>query len=305
MTQVFRYRDGEAAVWHRGSVKKSNQYCLYCSRFVGEGSPLASNKEHLIGRNFVPTGRLGTPRAFNFIFRACIDCNQEKSNYEGHVSTISLLTSPARLGDSAIDELAKRKADKDFHPDKPGMPVADAGQKITIRLGSSVELELKGPPRLNPAYVRVLAMRHIQGLFALVTTSDPGAAATTRLLPKAHFGFFNYFNHPDWGNPQLIELAKRVGSWPALVDVSTAAGFFRAILRRQGVDDAPWFWALEWNKSVRVIGWIGRPDMPPSVFEELPPLNWRIAGKPGESRYRVREEIPLLGVADELFVAKG
>lgn len=301
MTGVFRCRANSSTAWYRGRAELSNQHCLYCARFVGEGSDVPSNKEHLIGKRFVPPSTLGTRGAFNFLFRACCDCNLEKSNIEGHVSAVSLIFSTARDADSDIDALARHKAEGQYDSTKPGTLVADAGHEATIKLGSVLSVTLMGPAQFDPNYVRLLALRHVQGLFALVTSKNPTVAESTRLLPEAHFGLFGYYVSSDWGNPQLVEIAKRVEHWPAAVQVNTAAGYFRAVLRRQSDVDSPWFWALEWNKGVRVIGWIGTPTAPPTPFLDLPYLRWRTLKRAGHLTQRIRNETPLAAEDDVLF----
>lgn len=39
--------------WYHKDQSKSNQFCLYCGTFLGEGSNVSSDKEHLIARSFV------------------------------------------------------------------------------------------------------------------------------------------------------------------------------------------------------------------------------------------------------------
>ncbi len=69
---------GETVSWFNRNPAQSNQYCLYCGVLVGTGATVLSDKEHFIGRNFVPTGALGSG-SFNFIFRSCRECNGRKA----------------------------------------------------------------------------------------------------------------------------------------------------------------------------------------------------------------------------------
>src|SRR5215208_82855 len=103
---VFRYRPGEPVVWYHRRPERSNHRCLYCGAFVGPGSPVASDREHLIGKNFVPAGTLRGD-SFNFHFRACCECNRRKSVAEDHVSSVTLFTGPGY--ETAVNELAQRK----------------------------------------------------------------------------------------------------------------------------------------------------------------------------------------------------
>jgi len=89
----FRSRGERPIVWFRHGREHSNHCCPYCGRLVGPDSPVASDKEHLVARKFVPSGRLAG-NAFNFIFHARRDCNGEKAGAERHISTVTLLRSP-------------------------------------------------------------------------------------------------------------------------------------------------------------------------------------------------------------------
>lgn len=89
---------GKTVSWFERSGKLSNRYCLYCGVAVGGETDAPSNKEHLIGRNFVPAGSMGA-EAFNFLFRACVPCNARKAVAERHVSSVTLINGPGRLQD--------------------------------------------------------------------------------------------------------------------------------------------------------------------------------------------------------------
>src|SRR5947209_19886080 len=109
MSDVFGFKRGQPVTWYNKDLTKSNQYCLYCGDFLGIGSEVASDKEHLIGRNFVPKGSLDSG-GFNFIFRACQSCNGRKSSAERHISSVTLFNSPGRWSDEDVDALAIHKA---------------------------------------------------------------------------------------------------------------------------------------------------------------------------------------------------
>ena len=63
-----------------------------------------------------------------------------------------------------------------------------------------------------------------------------------------------------------------------------------------------WFWALEWNKHLRIIGGIYAPGEQPPIFSGLPAQGWVQVGKGDDgSVYRIKKEIPLL--EDDLLFA--
>lgn len=297
MRDVFRFKKDQPVSWFHKQKVLSNQHCLYCGVFVGEGSEYGSNKEHLIGREFVPDGAFGSGKAFNFIFRACVQCNADKADAERHVSSVSLFTCPDRETDATLNALALRKASKDYYPGKNGTVVRDAYGDHKIQLNSFMSFGMISPPQLNMSRTELLAFRHIQGFFSLITSKNPLVTEETCLLSPDKFWFFDCFNHLDWGNPQLLEVARRTKTWRHLATIVTANGFFKLIMRRDEISSTGWFWALEWNKSTRVVGMISANDQQPAIFDNLPHLNWIRHGQ-----YRSREEIPLDPAADDLFV---
>ena len=274
----------ELVSWFHRNLSRGNSHCLYCGREVTEDS----NKEHLIARNFVPKGSYGSDD-FNFLFRACRCCNSSKADDERHVSSITLVNSPARSENQLADADAVRKAHGDFHPDKPGKKIADSCDERKVVLQQSPQMGISmgftSPPQTNIDCVRRLALSHVQGLFSLVKTRDIRMPV---LLTPGSFRFFKCFGFGDWGNPQLKELSEQVEGWHSPLDVMAADGFFRASLRHN--DSNEWFWALEWNKYLRVVGALTQQDKPtPAPFKGLPKLKWRPLPCNG---YRYRQEVP-------------
>jgi hypothetical protein len=157
---------------------------------------------------------------------------------------------------------------------------------------------LVGPPDLVAEEVVLLARMHVQALFTLVTTIGTPEQAQLRLLPRESIAVLGFFPASDWGNPQLLEIASRASSWAPRAQIISAEGFFRALLRRSAVDAEGWFWALEWNKNIRVAGAIHLPESPSPLFKDLPILRWsRLPDGSG----RVRRETPLVSEDDRLF----
>ena len=296
MERPFRFRDGQPIVWFHRKLERSNQCCLYCFRFLGDGA-VPSNREHLIGRAFVPPGTFDKGQEFNFIFRACEECNGAKAECERHVSTITLFRSPARSSDK-VDAVATRKASSDFHPVLKGKRVDEAGSEMSVELRNSMfdaKVGFVGPPQLAHDYVRQLALWHTQGLFSLIASPAPLQVDGLRVLPPERHWLGRYYFHADWGNALLLELARRVRTWTTYVNVVSAGGFFKAVLKRDESGTGQGFWALEWNKSLRVVGGIAESE--PEVFDELPDPGWhRISDDT-----RVRQERSLAPGEDTLF----
>ncbi len=297
----FERRTYNVVSWYNSNPKWSNHFCLYCGRKVGPDSAIPSNKEHLIGREFVPTGYLEGP-AFNFIFRACVECNSDKSKMEGHVSALTLANSAGPLHSEEVNALAARKASKEFHPLKKGVLVRDAGAELkeSFPVGfGTLDMNLVGPPPFEDAQVYDLAGHHIQALFALTFCEDPRSSSDPSLLPHTHLQFYDYFTVDDWGNPRLQELIRRTSNWVENFWADSARGYYRASLRRSpNAEEDFLFWALEWNKQLRVVGTVAPPDLKTGLFDNLPQERWFRAQAGG----RMRIQHPLQGGTDELFL---
>jgi len=96
-----------------------------------------------------------------------------------------------------------------------------------------------------------------------------------------------------------MALVRRTREWDACCSVHTARGYFKVVLRRQHDDekDSPFFWALEWNKSIRVLRMIRHPDEHSPVEKDLPDLDFRSIGE----GLRYRQETALADEDDVLF----
>ena len=231
--------------------------------------------------------------AFNFVFRACVDCNSRKAVAERHLSSVTLLNGPGRLSDERAADAAARKAVRDFHPAMPGVPMGQASETDRIKFagqGCEIEFGFIAPPQAIQSYVVDLALRHAQGFFSLLTTQD--YRTTISLLPPPQVQLLGAYPRSDWGHPWVAEVTRRVSSWPCRANVTSADGYFKAIFRRHELEG--WFWAFEWNKHLRVLGSIahGRAEL----FDGLPNEGWFNAGG-----RLLREAVLLDEAEDRLF----
>lgn len=296
----FKYQPNRPVVWHSRHLRHSNQHCLYCGEFVGARSPTPSDREHLVARNFVPAGTLDS-LGFNFIFRACRECNANKAAAEGHISTVTLLNSPAREDNEGIDDLARHKASRDYHPHFKGTLVQDAivEQTIAGRIGpAAFSFTMVGPPQLDHQKVALLACNQVQALFSLATTEDPRDPNKSRFLPPQCWRLWGFCSPQDWGNPQLVELTRRATAWATVVGIIAADGFFKAVLRQNPDCAEEWFWALEWNKALRIAGVLGNKGEESPLLHDLPPLGWKSLPD-GSGRFR--KDVPPADAAGDLF----
>ncbi|MDC7698012.1 hypothetical protein [Vogesella indigofera] len=290
---VLGKQTGQTISWHAPEVERSNACCVYCGVSLrGPDAPL-SDKEHLIARNFVPTGTMGG-QPFNFIFRACRQCNARKADAERHVSSVTLFNSPARLVDDRVNDIALRKGRGDYHPSKKGVLIQEAHENLSLdySLGPlSVKFGMVAPPQLDKNKAGEVAFSHVQGLFTLICTEDYRDPLKMRLLPQEQFIWYDWYAFDDWGNPQALEIANRVNDWECLANIVSAEGYFKATLRRS---DEGWFWALEWNRQLRLVGGISSSSM--KVFEKLPDEGWVLTPSG-----RMRQHVPHRIESDQLF----
>jgi hypothetical protein len=277
-----------------------NKQCVYCNERLDDTSVVAT-KEHLIGRNFVPRGSLDGGRSFNFIFNGCRDCNNDKSALEGHISAITQFMSPVVAESDAYAERALAKSQREIHP-WTKRPIVDSHHDSTIKfrgLGLGMKVTYVGPPQADHYMVNRLALRHVQGLFALVTNPDRTVEPLTLLFPGWVYVLDKYLPS-DWGNSQALAAAERTRDWTVRARIVTAGGYFQAMLRRNDAEVGTWFWALEWNRYMRVIGGISY-DGPPSFMRDLPDLRWVESPSPSGAILRMRQEQPLDDAKDTLF----
>lgn len=302
MADIFNYRENQPIVWFHKRLDKSNHYCLYCGTYIGPESKVESNKEHLIAREFVPNHYLNSTD-FNFIFRCCVSCNTRKSSVERHLSTTTLLNSDGRNQNSEINDLALNKANKDYHPNHRGKLVADSGVHQEVEFGNAgikLKIGFMAPPQSNEEYVVELAFRQIQGLYALLLSKNPLCAETTCLLPFDSFHLLGVYPKNDWGSSQIEYCINKTEAWSSYCNVSIAEGYFKAILLKSNQDQNGWFWALEWNKSLRILGAIIKKESLSSVYDEMPDEQWSPWQKDTQGEIRFRAEIPLVK-KDRLF----
>src|SRR5450830_276958 len=123
---------GQTISWFANNLARSNAHCLYCGLELRPPAGVSSDKEHLIGRNFVPTGTMDG-QSFQFLFRACRSCNGRKAEAERHISSITLVNGPGWKTDPKALNAAQRKSAGDFHPTKRGVRIKDAHEQMEFK----------------------------------------------------------------------------------------------------------------------------------------------------------------------------
>ena len=112
---------------------------------------------------------------------------------------------------------------------------------------------------------------------------------------------------PDWGNAQMIGFQDMVRDWPGRVHAVGADTFFKIVIRRAPQEEPPvWSWALEWNHSLRLVGFFGDDEAVQASIHRLPLLKKILLERgmdPEKGRYETwgRIEVTLADADDRLF----
>lgn len=279
------------------AVVLKNNTCPYCGVELGATD---STREHLVGRRFVPKGKLH--QSWNLILRACKRCNNRKSELEDDLSALTM--QPDVVGRYAQDDPdlrreAERKGSRSISR-RTRKPIGNSAESLTLRgspmPGLTMEVTLVGPPRAEPERVFELARLQLSGLFYWITFD--------RALRRGGFwlgGFFplQFSSRGDWGNKLNRAFMTAAFAWHDRLLVGTTGGFFKAAIKRHPAAVC-WSWALEWNRSLRVIGFFGEEGDVRSVAGELPSLEHQVL-QGNEGILRLRTETALADTDDVLF----
>ncbi len=153
-------------------MRLDNIRCVYCGKHLAKGE---ETKEHLIGRRFVPKGKLN--RQWNLLLNACSACsacNGRKADLENDISAITLQRHP--MGerepvDQSLAAEAARKAERSFSR-RTGRPVKDSAEHFVIKVPfgpAQLTFNMTAPPQVSSDRVFQLARMHIEGLFHWLT----------------------------------------------------------------------------------------------------------------------------------------
>ena len=286
----------------RSPVILDNKTCVYCGVLL---TPLSITKDHVIGRKFVPKGKLDGQ--WNLIVRACNVCNVNKSDLEDDISAISMQADAwdnYSADDDTLKKEAVRKA-KNSISRRSGKPVVESKEEIEIKipvsLGAEFTFNFVGPPQIDGARVYALARMHVMAFFYWVTFNEETKKG--RFWPGS---FFPVLEAPrsDWGNHVHKSFMGAVTNWEPRVLARGADGFYKIVIRKHPVAVC-WAWAIEWNQSYRVVGFFGQEEPARLVASSFPSIEEEslIQGDSYHLRYRVEKALEL--DADSMFEWNG
>lgn len=228
--------------WTKGEPNVlRNQTCPYC------GTPLTEknhSKEHVIGRKFVPRGKLAG--SWNLILRACLKCNSKKADLEDDLSAITM--QPHAGGEHATDDpvLKKESGRKQGSISRrTGKRVRDSTEEVSIAgpvsPGVNFRMRVVAQPQPDEERAFRLARMQMTAFFYFITYDQQQQIGRWW---TGHFMTLNAAFRADWGNDHQMFFMNAVVDWEPRVLAGVAQGYFRvamcgAILtRRFGL--GPW-----------------------------------------------------------------
>lgn len=264
-------------------------------------SPASAIKEHVIGRRFVPKGKLNGQ--WNLIVRACKKCNNIKSDLENDISAISMQADASGrhpLSDRALGMEATRKALNSISR-KTRKPVKDSSEKIDIKgtfaPGVEFTFNLTLPPQIENYRIYELARMQLMAFFYWINYDHKTKRGGIWL---GSFSPFLATIHSDWGNTVNKAFMDAVVKWEPRVIAIGADGFFKAIIRRHPAAVC-WSWALEWNHKYRIVGFFGEQEPAKNIVATFPRMDVKTVAQGPNEYVSYRIEKALADEDDMLF----
>ncbi|WP_262692488.1 HNH endonuclease [Kordiimonas aestuarii] len=267
-----------------------NVTCVYCGILLTKET---STKEHVVGRRFVPRGKLNNQ--WNLIVKACEQCNSEKADLEDDISAITMLPGYDGDGFNIDDQIAaeahrkaqnavsRRTQEKVFRSEE------EVNINAKISAGVTFKFNFKSAPQIDEQRVYQLARMHIRAFFYWITFQE--VEQKGRFWSDVFCGVATACRG-DWGNPVLVTFSNMVIGWEPRVIAFTADGFFRVAVRKHP-EKMCWSWALEWNHNRRVVGFCGDKATILELNKKLPKLELETLHSAPNELLQMRFETPL------------
>lgn len=276
-----------------------NVACAYCNVPFSDEVPY--DKEHAVGRRFVPRGTLDGQ--WNLLLRSCKKCNGLKAALEDDISAIVM--HPDASGqhvnnDPRLHAEARRKAANAISR-RTKKPVAAGEEPLKFdttfgaaKLGFTFEM----PPQVDDSRLFELARYQLIAFFYWITYNEE--------TKRGGFWVGQYFpllavRRADWGNPQMHWFMDTTKDWLGRVHAIGADGYFKVTIKRKSATDELWSWALEWNQNFRLVGFFGRKESVEVLKPTIPALKMHILQQSDSGWTRYRADVPLAEAHDILF----
>jgi hypothetical protein len=204
------------------------------------------------------------------------------------------------MSDSLAQSEAKRKSTKSISR-MTGKPVAESSVTLTVRsrIGTIGNLtsSFTAPPQLDDSRAYELARLQMIGFFYFLTYDS---AKNVGHYWTGDFYPVHGTIKADWGNEVHLAFMKEVAEWDYRLVLTTASGYYRAIIRRHPQKEC-WSWAVEWNDCYRLVGFFGDLDAAKEIADRLPNLSVHSILESPNRWLRYKADAPLQEDQDILF----
>ncbi len=280
------------------AIRLRNVVCPYCGCDLNADN---STKEHVVGRRFVPKGKLNGN--WNLIVNACDVCNNRKADLEDDISAITLYPEHGGIHPDYDDEAraeAQRKAANAISR-RTKKPVENSHEKMKFNLpfgpDASFNFDFASPPQIDESRAFELARLQLAGFFHWITYQQH---AERGYWWTGGFHPLIMVRRADFGNTVIVDFADAVLGWEPRVLGHTAEGHYSVCIRRHPEAEC-WSWAMQWNGSTRLAGFLGDREAAKAVVETLRPLQMHHQDLGNGDFVRFRNEVPLEPDDDKLF----
>ena len=261
-----------------------------------------TEKEHVIGRRFVPKGKLNGN--WNLIVNACQTCNGIKGDLENDISAITMQRDAlGRFGHddpTGMSEAARKANDSYSRRTKRLVKNSHEQSNLTLSSGHGISLKFgfTGPPQVDQDRIFQLAQAQLMGFFYLITFQKDDKRGY--LWPGSFYPVMAS-SRSDWGNAVLRAFSNEVIDWEPRVIASNADGFYKIVIRKHP-NNICWSWGIEWNHSMRVVGFFGDSVIILDIMEDLPKIKMQEISDGPNATIRYHKETPLAeSDEDKLF----
>ena len=279
-------------------TRLDNVTCSYCGTHLNK---VNKSLEHTVGRRFVPRGKLNAN--WNLLLYACQHCNNAKADLENDISAITLQPDFDRHHDeydANVIKDAQRKG-RNAVSRKTRKPVQESGERLRLSIPleniGQLDFDLTAGPQIQEDRAFNLARLQLTAFFYFLTFQN----TEKRGYPwKGEFMSVMMARRSDWGNAIMMDFMRAVRPWDYRLNCTTAEGFFRVCIRRHPTEEL-WSWVVEWNVSIRLIGFFGCSNTAQSVVDSFGPLKVQHYDLGGGDWAQYRTEVPLDPADDVAF----
>jgi hypothetical protein len=202
--------------------------------------------------------------------------------------------------DETLDREARRKARGSVHP-RTGKRVDQSHQELkfvsSLYGGATATFSLTAPPQPDQTAIFDLSKLHFIAFMYWLTYDDRSREGR---FGTGVFAPIGYALRSDWGNARLRAFMEAVVGWEPRALGDCASGYFRVAIRKHP-EAVCWSWAMEWNKNVRIAGFMGDETVAQELVDALPRPQATVIERSGSDYKALRLEQALAEADDAMF----